>query len=156
VIAVRVHPEWLAAQGAEAGEGLWQERHDAITGWERHLHACGTRVVKFFLHVSKEEQRERFLARAEESDKNWKFSAGDVGEREHWDDYQRAFEDAIEATSTKHAPWYVIPADHKWLMRTAVASVLVHHLEAMDPRFPEPSPEEQAEIREAVAKLRDE
>jgi PPK2 family polyphosphate:nucleotide phosphotransferase len=156
VIAVRVHPEWLAAQGAEASRGLWKERYDAITGWERHLHASGTRVVKFFLHVSKDEQRERFLARAEEADKNWKFSAGDVAERERWDDYQHAFEQALKATSTADAPWYVIPADHKWLMRTAVAAILVHHLEAMDPRFPVPTDEERTEMAAAVAKLRDE
>ena len=149
VIVVRVHPEYLGGQEAD-----WEERYDAITGWERHLHASGTRVVKFFLNVSKKEQRERFLARAEEADKNWKFSAGDVAERERWDDYQHAFEQAIRATSTNDAPWYVIPADHKWLMRTAVASILVHHLEAMDPRFPEPSDEERAAIAEAVAKLR--
>jgi PPK2 family polyphosphate:nucleotide phosphotransferase len=153
VIAVRVHPEWLAAQAVEPSERLWKERFAAITSWERHLHASGTRVVKFFLHVSKAEQRERFLARAEQADKNWKFSAGDVAEREHWEDYQRAFEEAIAATSARHAPWYVIPADRKWLMRTAVASILVHHLEDMDPQFPEPSEDEQAAIREAVAKL---
>jgi PPK2 family polyphosphate:nucleotide phosphotransferase len=153
VIAVRVHPEYLAAQGVKASRGLWKERYDAITAWERHLHASGTRVVKFFLHVSKAEQLERFLARAEEPEKNWKFSAGDVAERAHWDDYQRAFEAALAATSTEDAPWYVIPADRKWLMRTAVASILVHHLEAMDPRFPEPSEDERAAIREAVAEL---
>jgi len=153
VIVVRVHPEYLDAQGLEASSGLWRKRYDAITAWERHLHESGTRVVKFFLHVSKAEQRERLLARAEEADKKWKFSAGDVAEREHWDDYQRAFEEAIAATSTADAPWYVIPADRKWLMRTAVASILVHHLEDMDPQFPEPSEDEQAAIREAVAKL---
>jgi PPK2 family polyphosphate:nucleotide phosphotransferase len=157
VVAVRVHPEFLAGQAIDPGEAskdaFWEARFDAITAWERHLDRSGTRVVKFFLHVSKDEQRERFLARAEEADKNWKFSAGDVAERARWDDYQRAFEDALAATSTEHAPWYVIPADRKWLMRTAVASILVHHLEAMDPRFPEPSEDEQAEIREAVAKL---
>jgi PPK2 family polyphosphate:nucleotide phosphotransferase len=153
VIAVRVHPEFLAGQGLKASRALWKDRYDAITSWERHLHESGTRVVKFFLHVSKAEQRERFLARAEEADKNWKFSAGDVAERAHWDEYQRAFEAALAATSTEAAPWYVIPADRKWLMRTAVASILVHHLEAMDPRFPEPSEDEQAAIREAVAQL---
>ena len=154
VIAVRVHPEYLAAQAIEEEEGRWSERFEDIAAWERHLHRNGTRVVKFFLHISKDEQRERFLARAEEADKNWKFSPGDVGEREHWDEYQRAFEDAINATSTGHAPWYVIPADHKWLMRTAVAAILVHHLEAMDPQFPEPTEDERAAIAEAVAKLR--
>ena len=154
VIVVRVHPEYLAGQGLKASRGLWKERYDAITAWERHLHASGTRVVKFFLHVSKAEQRERFLARAEEADKNWKFSEGDVVERAHWDDYQRAFEAALAATSTEEAPWYVIPADRKWLMRTAVASILVHHLEEMDPRFPQPSEDEQAAIGEAVEQLR--
>jgi PPK2 family polyphosphate:nucleotide phosphotransferase len=154
VIAVRVHPEHLAAQAIEEEEGLWSERFEDIAAWERHLHRNGTRVVKFFLHVSKDEQRERFLARAEEADKNWKFSPGDVGERQHWDEYRRAFEDAIDATSTGHAPWYVIPADHKWLMRTAVAAILVHHLEAMDPQFPEPTEDERAAIAGAVAKLR--
>ena len=112
--------------------------------------------MKFYLHISKEEQRERFLARAAEAEKHWKFSAGDVAERKLWDDYKDAYERRSRATSTKDAPWYVIPADHKWLMRTAVASILVHHLEAMDPRLPEPSDEERAAIAEAVARLRDE
>jgi PPK2 family polyphosphate:nucleotide phosphotransferase len=103
VIAVRVHPEWLAAQAVEPTRALWEQRYAAITSWERHLHASGTRVVKFFLHVSKAEQRERFLARADETDKTWKFSAGDVAERERWDDYQRAFEQALKATSAEHA-----------------------------------------------------
>jgi len=154
VIVVRVHPEYLAGQGLKASRALWEQRYDAITTWERHLHESGTRVVKFFLHVSKDEQRERFLARAEEADKNWKFSAGDVAERAYWDDYQRAFEAALAATSTEDAPWYVIPADRKWLMRTAVASILVHHLEDMDPCFPEPSEDEQAAIGAAVERLR--
>ena len=110
--------------------------------------------MKFFLHVSKEEQRERFLARAEEADKNWKFSAGDVAERERWDDYQHAFEQAIRATSTEDAPWYVIPADHKWLMRTAVAVDPRPPPRGDGPEFPEPSDEERAAIAEAVAKLR--
>jgi PPK2 family polyphosphate:nucleotide phosphotransferase len=148
VLVVRVHPEYLP------GPVEWKQRFEAITSWERHLDRSGTRVVKFFLHVSKEEQRERFLARAEDPEKAWKFSPGDVEERGRWDDYQAAYEAALKATSTEHAPWYVIPADRKWLMRTAVASILVHHLEAMDPQFPEPPDE--AAMREAVAKLRDE
>ena len=148
VLVVRVHPEYLT------GPVSWKERYEAIESWERHLDRSGTRVVKFFLHVSKAEQRERFLARGEDPEKQWKFSPGDVEERAHWDDYQAAYEAALKATSTEHAPWYVIPADHKWLMRTAVASILVHHLEAMDPRFPEPS--DAAAIAEAVARLRDE
>ena len=109
--------------------------------------------MKFFLHVSREEQRERLLARAAEADKNWKFSPADVAERARWDDYQAAFQAALRATSTKHAPWYVIPADHKWFMRTAVAAILVSHLEAMDPRFPTLSSADRAAMREAVAAL---
>jgi PPK2 family polyphosphate:nucleotide phosphotransferase len=158
VVVVRVHPEYLAAQAIDpdkAGKrSFWDDRFEDITAWERHLDRSGTRVVKFFLHVSKDEQRERLLARAEDPEKNWKFSPADVEERTRWDDYQAAFEAALAATSTEHAPWYVIPADHKWFMRTAVAAILVHHLEDMDPRFPEPSEEERAAMGEAVAKLR--
>jgi len=157
VIVVRVHPEYLAARGidpAEAdGKKFWKHRFKDITTWERHLHRSGTQVVKFFLHVSKEEQRERFLARAGDTAKHWKFSAGDVAERGHWDAYQAAYGAALEATSTDHSPWYVIPADHKWFMRTAVAAILVDHLERMDPAFPKLSRQEKAEMREAVAKL---
>jgi PPK2 family polyphosphate:nucleotide phosphotransferase len=157
VIVLRVHPEYLAAQGidpAEAdGKKFWKQRLKDITAWERHLQRSGTQVVKFFLHVSKEEQRERFLARAGDATKHWKFSAGDVAERAHWDAYQAAYAAALEATSTKHAPWYIIPADHKWFMRTAVAAILADHLEQMDPAFPKLGRKEKAEMREAVAAL---
>jgi PPK2 family polyphosphate:nucleotide phosphotransferase len=157
VLAVRVHPEFLAAQAVEpelaAKNSFWKKRFKDIATWERHLHRSGTRVVKFFLHVSRDEQRERFLARAASPQKLWKFSSADVAERDHWDAYQDAFAAALPATSTDHAPWYVVPADHKWFMRTAVASILVHHLEALDPQFPKPSRNERAAIREAVAKL---
>jgi len=154
---VRVHPEYLGAQGIDPADGdgnkLWKRRFKDITTWERHLKRSGTDVVKFFLHVSKQEQRERFLARAGDPAKQWKFSAGDVAERAHWDAYQSAYEAALASTSTKHAPWYVIPADHKWFMRTAVASILVTHLEAMDPAFPKVARKERAAVREAVATL---
>ena len=156
VVAVRVHPEFLAGQAidpATADRRFWERRYEAIVAWERHLHRSGTRVVKFFLHVSEDEQRQRFLDRAAEPEKHWKFSAGDVAERAHWDDYQRAFAAALRATSTDEAPWYVIPADRKWLMRTAVAAILVHHLEAMAPEFPRLSPEERKAMDEAVAAL---
>ena len=113
-------------------------------------------MVKFFLHISGGEQRERFLARAEEQEKNWKFSAADVEEHFHYDAYQEAYEAALKATSTKDAPWYVIPADHKWFMRAAVAEIVVHHLEEMDPRYPKPSESERAEMAEAVKRLREE
>ncbi len=160
VLVVRVHPEYLSGQGIDPArgkdDGFWKDRLEDIAAWERHLSRSGTRVVKFFLHVSREEQRERFLARAEEREKHWKFSAGDVAERAHWDAYQDAYEQALRATSTDDAPWYVIPADHKWLMRTAVASILVHHLQDLDPRFPEPSAEDQAAMDAAVERLHDE
>ena len=157
VLAVRVHPEFLAAQGTDPAharkDAFWERRFEDIAAWERHLTRTGTRVVKFFLHVSKAQQRERFLARAREQDKHWKFSAGDVREREHWDAYQEAYDAALRATSSADEPWYVIPADHKWLMRTAVAAIIVHHLEEMDPRFPQPTREELDEMSAAVAEL---
>ncbi len=157
VIAVRVHPEYLAAQAIDperaAKRSFWTQRFEDIAAWESHLDRSGVRVVKFFLHVSRKEQRKRLLARAAEADKNWKFSPADVAERERWDDYQAAFQAALRATSTKHAPWYVVPADHKWFMRTAVAAILVHHLKAMDPRFPTLSDTDRTAMREAVAAL---
>ncbi|MCD6726524.1 MAG: hypothetical protein LT070_04720 [Solirubrobacteraceae bacterium] len=158
VLVVRVHPELLAGQRIDparaSDERFWQKRYEAISTWERHLARDGTRVVKLFLNVSREEQRRRFLDRVEEPDKLWKFSAADVRERRHWGAYRAAYEQALAATSTEEAPWYAIPADHKWLARTAVASILVHHLEAMDPRYPEPGPGEREAMDEAVAELR--
>jgi PPK2 family polyphosphate:nucleotide phosphotransferase len=158
VLVVRVHPELLAAQGIDPAEGrkaaFWRRRFEDITAWERHLARDGTRVVKFFLHLSKEEQRRRFLARAEKEHKNWKFSAGDVRERRFWDQYHEAYADALPRTSTDEAPWYVIPADHKWFLRTAVAAIVRQHLEDLNPQFPEPSEEERREMEEAVAELR--
>jgi PPK2 family polyphosphate:nucleotide phosphotransferase len=157
VVAVRVHPEYLAAQAIDperaTERSFWTRRFEDIAAWEEHLHRSDVRVVKFFLHVSREEQRERLLARAAEPDKQWKFSPADVAERARWDDYQAAFQAALRATSTEHAPWYVIPADHKWFMRTAVAAILVDHLEAMDPRFPALSEADHAAMREAVSAL---
>jgi PPK2 family polyphosphate:nucleotide phosphotransferase len=158
VLVVRVHPEYLAAEAIDPARArdtsFWQERYEDIRTWERHLTRSGTRVVKLFLHVSKAEQRRRFLARAEDEEKLWKFSAADVRERRFWDDYQQAYEAALQATSTADAPWYVIPADHKWFLRTAAAAILVHHLEAMDPRFPQPSDDKRAEMLEAVEELK--
>ncbi len=157
VLVLRVHPEYLAGQGldpkAGADASFWKERLKTIAAWERHLGACRTQVVKFFLNVSREEQRERFLARAAEQDKHWKFNAGDVAERAHWDAYRNAYQEALRATGTDDAPWYVIPADKKWVMRTAVASIVVEHLERMDPRFPEVSDEDRAKMDAAVAAL---
>jgi PPK2 family polyphosphate:nucleotide phosphotransferase len=159
VVTVRVHPEQLASEGADPAqardERFWQARLDAICAWERHLVACGTRVVKLFLNVSKEEQRERLLARARDPEKLWKFDADDVAQRAYWEDYQRAYEAALRATSTGDAPWYVIPADHKWFARAAVGEVVVHHLREMDPRPPGPDEQQRREALEALRRLED-
>jgi PPK2 family polyphosphate:nucleotide phosphotransferase len=147
VVALKVHPEWLAPQRLPPGlrdEAFWRERYEDINAFERHLDRNGTRIVKFFLHVSKEVQKERFIARLETPGKEWKFNADDVAERAHWDAYMSAFEDALSATSTPWAPWYVIPADHKWLTQVLVALVLVEKLGSLDLRWPEVSAEEHA------------
>jgi PPK2 family polyphosphate:nucleotide phosphotransferase len=160
VTAVRVHEEYLAAEGVDPERGrderFWKARMATIEAWERHLAACDTRVVKFFLHISKEEQRKRLLARASNPEKQWKFTAHDVAERARWDDYATAYEAALRATSTRDAPWYAIPADHKWMARTAVARIVVHHLELMDPRHPEPDEAARCAAAEAVRLLLDE
>jgi len=157
VVAVRVHPEYLADEAIDLGgardEQFWTGRMKTIEAWERHLVSCGTRVVKFLLHISKEEQRKRLLDRATHPEKQWKFSADDVAERGRWDTYQEAYEVALRATSTRDAPWYAIPADHKWMARTAVAQIVVHHLELMDPRYPEPDEAERRAAAEAVRLL---
>jgi PPK2 family polyphosphate:nucleotide phosphotransferase len=139
VLVVRVHPEHLDRQRlpAEARRGdLWRRRFRTINAWERHLTGNGFRIVKLFLNVSKEEQRRRLLDRIDRPDKNWKFSAADVAERQHWDAYQDAYAEMLSFTSTPWAPWYVIPADHKWFARIAAAAVIADTLIHIDPRFP--------------------
>jgi PPK2 family polyphosphate:nucleotide phosphotransferase len=156
VVALKVHPEWLDAQRLPPGErdeGFWQERYEDINAFERHLDHNGTRIVKFFLHVSKEVQKQRFLARLDTPGKEWKFNAADVVERALWDDYMSAFEDALTATSTPWAPWYVIPADHKRLTQALVAQVLVEQVRALDLRWPEVSDADHAANLEARKKL---
>lgn len=144
VLIVRVHPEILAAQripGAAAADGkLWKRRFRSINEMERHLHRNGTRIVKFFLHLSKEEQRQRFLARLDDPEKNWKFSEGDLAERALWPDYMRAYEACIEATSTDHAPWYIVPADDKENARLIVSRVLLDTLGGLNLRYPPTDP----------------
>jgi polyphosphate kinase 2 (PPK2 family) len=135
---------------------IWKERYQDINDMERHLARNGTIVRKFFLNVSKEEQKRRFLARLDEPEKNWKFSVSDAKERQHWDRYMDAYEDAIEATSTDEAPWYVIPADHKWFMRMAVAEVIVETLESLDLEFPVLSDEKRNELAQARKLLEEE
>jgi PPK2 family polyphosphate:nucleotide phosphotransferase len=139
VVVVRVHPELLEHQKlppAARDEGVWERRYREINDWERFLVENGFPVVKLFLNLSNEEQRCRFLRRIDYPEKNWKFNANDVRERAHWDEYQVAFSKMLSATSTEHAPWYVVPADHKWLLRVAVAAVLVNTLIDIDPQYP--------------------
>jgi PPK2 family polyphosphate:nucleotide phosphotransferase len=149
VLVVRVHPEILQAQKLPPdarGDDVWERRYRQINDWERFLVENGFPIVKVFMNLSKEEQRRRFLRRIDYPDKNWKFNANDVKEREHWDEYQVAFSQMLSATSTDWAPWYVIPADHKWFSRVAVAAVLVNTLVEIDPQFPTVS----EEAREAL------
>jgi PPK2 family polyphosphate:nucleotide phosphotransferase len=149
VLVVRVHPENRDPQklpeGAK-GKGVWRRRYREINDWERYLTENGFRVVKMFLNLSKEEQRTRFFKRLDLPEKNWKFSAADVRERQRWDDYQEAFSEVLSATSTRWAPWYVIPADHKWFARLCAAAVLAHTLIGIDPRYPEVSAEQREQL----------
>jgi PPK2 family polyphosphate:nucleotide phosphotransferase len=150
VLVVRVHPELLDQQRLPAGlvtGKIWEQRYEDINAFERHLARSGTVIRKFFLHVSKDEQRRRFLERLDDSAKNWKFSAADVHERERWGDYMAAYEEMLAATSTKHAPWYVIPADHKWFTHLAVARIIIEALEGLGLAFPEPDAAQQRELR---------
>jgi PPK2 family polyphosphate:nucleotide phosphotransferase len=153
VLVVRVHKELLAAEhmpAVEDDDGIWARRYREINDWERYLVDNGIRVVKVLLNLSKREQAKRFLDRIDHPDKNWKFSPSDVRERAYWDDYQRAYEAMLSQTSTTWAPWYVVPADHKWFSRLATAAVLVTALDAIDPRYPAPDPavgDEMAQVR---------
>jgi PPK2 family polyphosphate:nucleotide phosphotransferase len=159
VLVVRVHPEWLDRQQLppqQRGKALWQQRFDSINAFEQHLDHNGTKIVKFFLHVSKDEQRKRFLARLDEPGKEWKFSAADVEERQHWDEYMKAFEEALTATSKPWAPWYVIPADHKFLMRMLVSGIIVSTITALDLSFPIVSAADRAAHHAARKKLESE
>lgn len=151
-IVVRVHPEFLAGQRLpelSRKEDLWKQRFEQVNEFERYLVRNGTQILKFFLNVSKEEQRQRFLARLNTPEKNWKFSLGDVSERRHWDDYQKAFEEVFNHTSTKWAPWYVIPADHKWFTHVAIADVIVAKLKSMNLKYPTVTQAHRKELAEA-------
>jgi len=153
VLVVRVHPEFLGGQKLPRGEDrdkFWEERYDSIRGLEQHLARNGTVVLKFWLNVSRDEQKKRFLDRIEKSEANWKFSVRDVSERERWDQYMKAYEDALEATSRPWAPWYAIPADDKPFMRATIAEIVADTLDALPLRFPEVDREE----REKMAALR--
>jgi PPK2 family polyphosphate:nucleotide phosphotransferase len=141
VIVVRVHREMLALEATPVRAGTWTERFEDINAFERHLTRSGTVVLKFFLHLSREEQRRRLLARLRDSEKNWKFSLDDVRERAHWERYQTAYEEMLTATSTPEAPWHVIPADRKWFMRTAIGDIIVAKLDALGLRYPPRAPD---------------
>jgi PPK2 family polyphosphate:nucleotide phosphotransferase len=149
VLVVRVHPENLDRQKLPdyaKDQRVWQRRYREINDWERYLTENGFRVVKMFLNLSEEEQRTRFFKRLDLPEKNWKFSAADIRERQRWDDYQEAFSEMLSATSTSWAPWYVIPADHKWFARICAAAVLTHTLIDIDPQYPEVSAERREQL----------
>jgi PPK2 family polyphosphate:nucleotide phosphotransferase len=153
VLVVRVHSGILQGQQLpdeiKSDKEVWKKRYGQIRNWEDTLAANGTHVIKFFLNVSKEEQKKRFLARIDETEKNWKFSAGDAKERAFWDDYMRAYEDAISATTTGKSPWHIIPADKKWFTRLAVSEVIVKTLESLDLKYPTITEEQKADLVEA-------
>ena len=159
VLVVRLHPELLARQHlppALDGKKIWKHRLEDIAAFERYLARQGLVVQKFFLHLSKAEQKRRFLARLDEPGKNWKFSAADIAERARWDDYQDAYEEAIAATAAPHAPWYVVPADHKWFARLVVVEAIIAALEGLDLKPPEPTAEDRARLAEARKELESE
>jgi PPK2 family polyphosphate:nucleotide phosphotransferase len=152
VLVVRVHPEYLKAQSLPPGtmnENIWKKRFEDINNIERYLVRNGTVILKFFLNVSKAEQKRRFLERINTPDKNWKFSKADVQERGHWKEYMDAYEDLLVNTSTKWAPWFVIPADHKWFTRAAVADVVIKQLLSLDLHYPELEATQKARLQEA-------
>jgi PPK2 family polyphosphate:nucleotide phosphotransferase len=152
VLVVRVHPDVLEHEKVPAelrSKDIWKERFQDICSFERYLSRNGTVIRKFFLNVSKKEQKRRFLARLEEPEKNWKFSPEDVREREHWDDYMQAYEDMIRNTATKHTPWYVVPADNKWFTRLVVAAAIVETLDGLKLSYPEVDPQKRKELQAA-------
>jgi PPK2 family polyphosphate:nucleotide phosphotransferase len=156
VLVVRVHPEFLAKEHLPQelnGKKIWKDRFEDISNLESYLTRNGTVIRKFFLNVSKEEQRRRFLARLDEPEKNWKFSEADVHEREHWNEYMDAYEDMIRHTSTPDAPWYVVPADHKWFMHLTVGAVVLETLESLKLNFPRVSKTRQKELATAKVAL---
>jgi PPK2 family polyphosphate:nucleotide phosphotransferase len=151
-LVVRVHPEFLAGQKVPSsllGKDVWDNRFQDIRSWERYLARNGTLILKFFLHVSKKEQKRRFLRRLDEPDRNWKFSANDAKERGYWDEYMEAYEETIRHTATDHAPWYVVPADNKWFTRLVVAAAVIDGLASLDLTFPEVDKKKRKELAEA-------
>ncbi len=155
-LVIRVHPELLAMQKIPdelVTKSIWKERHQDIRAFERYLARNGVAVCKFFLHVSRDEQKRRFLERLENPDKNWKFSANDAKERKYWDKYMDAYEETIQATATKAAPWYVVPADNKWFTRVVVAAAVIDTLAGLDLAYPKVSEDKRAELATARTAL---
>ncbi|MBA4187807.1 MAG: polyphosphate--nucleotide phosphotransferase [Planctomycetaceae bacterium] len=157
VLVVKVHPELLGRQlprdKDKLGKKFWEERYEDINAFEQHLVRNGTVILKFFLNVSKDEQKRRFLERLDRPEKNWKFSASDMAERGYWDDYMKAYEDALSATSTEAAPWYVIPADYKWITRAVVADIVTTTIRGLDLKYPEVTTEQKNRLVEARKQL---
>jgi PPK2 family polyphosphate:nucleotide phosphotransferase len=159
VLVVKVHPELLDQQKllpGKRGKAFWEARYEDINAFERHLVRNGTVILKFFLNVSRDEQKRRFLERLERAEKHWKFSASDLAERAFWDNYMTAYEDALGATSTDYAPWYVVPADNKWVTRAVVADILTTTIRALDLRYPEVTEEQRHALADARKKLMNE
>lgn len=147
VLVCKVHPEYLSHLGiVRIDRTFWENRYESIRNFEKHLSENGTLIIKFFLNVSKEEQKKRFLERIEDPLKNWKFSSADIEERKKWDDYMKVYEEAIQATSTEYAPWYVIPADKKWFTRIAVSKIIIQTFKAMKMDLPALSKEEKKKL----------
>jgi PPK2 family polyphosphate:nucleotide phosphotransferase len=157
VLIVRVHPEILKAQGIPDGlvneQTIWPERYKSIADMEEHLHRNGTRIVKFFLHLSEEEQRKRFLERIDDPDKNWKFSAADMAERQFWKQYMQAYEECLSATSTDNSPWYVVPADDKENARLIISEIILETFRSLKLDYPKPSAEHLSELQEIRKQL---
>jgi PPK2 family polyphosphate:nucleotide phosphotransferase len=159
VLVARVHPETLSREklpGRLVSGKIWQERFEDINAYERYLSRNGIVILKVFLNVSKKEQKKRFLERLDEPEKKWKFSTTDVLERQHWDEYMRAYEDMIQNTSTKCAPWYIVPADHKWFTRLAVAQAVIDGLNGLDLSLPKEDEERRKDLEKARAILQSE
>ena len=155
-LVVRVHQNILARQQLPSElitKNIWRERFEDISAWERYLSRQGVLVRKFFLYVSKEEQRQRFLERLAEPEKHWKFSPADVAERKHFTEYMSAYEDTIRHTATEHSPWYVVPADRKWFTRLIVSAAIIDAIQSLDPRYPEVDPQKRAEFKKLNATL---
>ncbi len=159
VLVVRVHPEWLDKQNlppGPRGRKFWNQRFETINNMERHLVRNGTLILKFFLNLSKDEQRTRLLARLDDPNKLWKFSESDLSERARWDDYMQAYQDAITSTNTEEAPWHIIPANHKWVARWLVSEIMSKSIESLDLKMPKPSKEKLAAATEAKKLLENE